>query len=309
MGLLKEASPKEVDSTDPQRIRHLFLLAGQSNMEGMGWVHDLPSRMLKRRQEVPIYHPNRRKDHEPPDRLGSWQPLAPGHGAGYHQSRRLMLPDVFGRDKPHLSDRFGLELTFADHLHHLAPDLKIALFKYAKGGSALHTALPTDWGTWDTDPQTRKPANQWTHFKLHYQRALTRWSNGPRRDEILRPSGILWLQGESDASYTREMADAYLVNLRRLIQSIRSLADDPALPALIGRISHPGGDQPPPHMPWAEKVQQAQEAFVSEDPKAALIRLDREPGWQDEWHYDSRTYLELGVAFAEAAVALFRQVK
>lgn len=279
-----------------QQTRHLFLLAGQSNMEGMGRVHDLPPDLLQHQDDVLIYHPNRRKDHELPDRSGSWQTLAPGHGEGYHETARLFLRRRYGPMKPHLSGRFGLELSFSRHLRRHNPDWKIALFKYAKGGSAIHSGIPKDWGTWDSDSQTRKSTNQWTHFKHHYQQALRNWSG----EETLKPAAILWLQGESDASFSREIANAYSANLKRLIQNMRLLAGDPELPALIGRISHPGGAQPPPFMPWVEQIQQAQEMFVSEDPQSALIVPAREPGWQDEWHYDSRTYLELGEQFAKA---------
>lgn len=271
--------------------RHLYILAGQSNMDGMGYVSELPAELKPVQEDVWIYNPNRKKDHELPEALGNWEKLRAGHGTGFRTNGK----------KSHYSDRFGIELTFAKRLKELRPDRRIALFKYAKGGSSIHSGTPVDWGTWDPDFTAGTGINQWDHFRYQYERALARWHfHRPGETEHLIPSGLLWLQGESDASFSREIALAYPANLRKIVNRIRRLAGNETLPVLIGRISEPGAGIRDPSMQWTGLIQQAQEMFVKSDPLATLVRSPGEHGWIDAWHYDSDTYRELGFRFAEA---------
>lgn len=272
-------------------------MAGQSNMDGMGYNSKLPDELNTRQEETYIYNPNRKDDGQSPEDLGQWTVLEPGHGYGHR-----FIGDR-GQERSIISNRFGPELTFAKRLKELRPSVNIALFKYARGGSSIHPGTTDDWGCWD--PGYEK-INQWTHFKHHYRRSTAIDDiDGDGGKEMLKPSGIIWMQGESDAAYSREIAEAYAANLKRVIHRIRQLTGNVTLPVVIGRISGAGRENSGvPALPWADIVQQAQADFVNQDENAALVSLPDDHGWLDPWHYDSTTYLELGIRFAEAVERL-----
>ena len=291
----KKASGTSRMKSKPDRnlTYRLYLLAGQSNMEGMGFVRDLPPSLGGPVEGAAIYHPNRKDDGEPPEGLGCWEQLRPGHGYGHRVDREK------GRNL--LSDRFGIELSFARKLQQLSAGRRIAIFKYAKGGATIHPNTPDDWGCWDPDYEQDNGINQWSHFSYHYRRAIAfRKVDSHARNENLKPSGILWLQGESDASYTREIAEAYARKLDTLIARMRGLIGNPELPVIIGEISDYVSLEGKSELPWAPLVQKAQQAFVERDENAALVKAPDDHGWLDRWHYDSRTYIELGKRFADA---------
>ncbi len=108
------------------------------------------------------------------------------------------------------------------------------------------------------------------------------------------------MQGESDAAYSREIAEQYYQNLKKVIVEMRSLASVSDLPVVIGQISETGMEGDEPALPHDGIVRQAQQEFVVRDSNARLDRPPRNHGWLDAWHYDSQTYLELGRRFAEA---------
>lgn len=281
-----------MSSSDHPNIYRLYILAGQSNMEGRGINSELPQSLKTIQKEVPIYHPNRQSDSEPLEDIGFWSPLQPGHGRGYRYEKS---PNQW--NEVH-SKEFGPELSFSSRLRELRPHEHIALFKYAKGGSSIHPETPDDWGTWHPDVEG---INQWTHFRHHYLRAVGLDDiNHDGKKEILEPAGIIWMQGESDAVYSREIAQAYRENLERLITKMRELVGDLHLPVVLGQISDTGMEGDTPALPHAEIVQQAQKQFTAHDDHALLVRPPAGHGWLDSWHYDSKTYLELGHRFAEA---------
>lgn len=273
----------------------VYILAGQSNMEGLGLTSDLPDSLLTPPDHVMIYHPNRSLDNVPTDDSGFWDVLRPGHGSGY----------AVAGNTPSFSDKFGPELTFAHHMLQLQPDANIALFKYARGGSALHTAAAGEWGHWDPGYSDGEGINQWDHFEYHFKKAISVQDiDGDGRPDTLVPAGILWLQGESDASHSRQIAEAYLGNLQNLTGRMRELAGNPDLPVVVGRISTSPEAERGEIMPWATIIQKAQQEFSVTDPHAGIIHAPDGHGWLDPWHYDSATYLDLGRRFARAMYEL-----
>jgi hypothetical protein len=291
---MSERSSRSRTNEDPVTY-HLYILAGQSNMDGMGFVSDLTSELNAPQEGTIIYNPTRRDDQQPVQDFGKWEPLQPGHGYGH----RYIQENKAEREV--LSGRFGPELSFASRLRELRPQHNIALFKYAKGGSSIHPDTPDDWGCWDPDFDVNSGINQWTHFEHHYRRATNKRGSFEQDAEMeLKPGGIVWMQGESDAAYSEKIARAYSVNLEKVIHRMRSLTGKQNLPVVIGQISGTGMEGSKPALPWAEIVQEAQQTFVEQDANAALVQTPEGHGWLDAWHYDSETYLELGKRFAEA---------
>ena len=269
----------------------LFYLGGQSNMDGYGFNSDLPETLNKEFQNVWIFHGNSSADGAADGGLGIWEPLKPGHGF------------CFTSDgiKNELCDRFGVELSFAARLQELYPGKKIALIKYSRGGTSIDS-LAADWaGCWDPDFRGSNGINQYDHFLTTVRKALAvNDVDGDGREDLLVPSGIIWMQGESDGYFTEDIASRYCANLKRLMDLQRAAFRMDDLPVAIGKITDSYNDEDGKVWPFGELVQHAQEKFVAGDGHAAIVRSTQNYSYSDPYHYDSKGYIDLGKKFAEA---------
>lgn len=274
----------------------LYYLGGQSNMDGFGYVEELPPEAAGPVSGVMIFHGNTGLDGEPVDGRGKWTELRPGHGSGFSTDGVTI----------NYTDRFGVELTFASTLKELEPDANIALIKYSRGGSSIDREATGRFGCWDPDYPDEKGTgvNQYDHFLATVRNAMSIDDiDGDGEPDTLVPRGIIWMQGESDASFSSEIADRYEENLERLIDLIRAALHADDLPVVIGRISDSGRDEEEKDgKVWnhGEIVRKEQASFVANDPRAALVTTTDGYGYSDPWHYDSAGYLDLGKQFAIA---------
>lgn len=273
----------------------LFFLGGQSNMEGHGKNDELPDAFRKEYPDVWIFQGNPVPDGDKRGGLGKWDVLTPGHGAGFSSD---------GRDNK-LGKKFGIELSFAKKLQEFYPRDKIALIKYVRGGSSLDSLAARDFGSWEMDFQGLGGINQFDHFLVTLRGALQdRDIDKNGQEDVLIPCGIIWMQGESDATITEAIAHRYYANLKRLMDLIRASFHRDDLPVVIGKISDSGMDKTGKVWQYGELVQYAQEQFVRNDRNAAIVRDTKYYQYSDPWHYDSAGYLNLGEKFAEAVYRL-----
>ena len=206
----------------------VFYLGGQSNMDGYGYNSDLPPSLNKEFKDVFIFHGNSVPDKQENGGLGKWETLKPGHGTDFTSSS----------EKNNLSNRFGIELSFAKKLQELYPNQKFAFIKYSRGGTSIDTLAAGQFGSWDVDYKGTNGINQYDHFLTTLQTALnTNDIDGDGKEDILIPSGILWMQGESDAAYTEQIANNYYNHLKRLMDLMRANFHSDDLPVVIGKIS------------------------------------------------------------------------
>ncbi|MEM9658381.1 MAG: sialate O-acetylesterase [Planctomycetota bacterium] len=273
----------------------VYFLGGQSNMDGYGQIADLDQELRETSPEVMIFHGNTSPDGAPVDGKGAWAPLQPGHGVGFSSD---------GKENKY-SDRFGVELTFARQLQRLRPNVPIALIKYSRGGTSIDQAAAGGFGCWEPDFEGGEGAgrgvNQYDHFLATIRHAMTeRDIDGDGQDDQLVPAGILWMQGESDAAASVEIAERYADNLKRLIDLIRAALRADDLPVAIGRISDSGRHESGRVWQHGPIVRAAQAEFVAGDGAAALVDATDQYGYSDPWHYDSAGYIDLGRRFAEA---------
>ncbi len=277
----------------------LYYLGGQSNMDGYGKVSELPAdlREGKGYEGVYIFHGNMGLDGKKPDGRGAWLPLRPGHGRNFRSDG----------SKHTYSDRFGAELTLARSLRNYYPDANIAFIKYSRGGTAIDAASSAQkrFGAWDPKwaggEGEGKGINQYDHFQatLHHAFADTDLDDDGEADTLV-PSGIFWMQGESDAE-NETVAARYESNLTGLMHLIRQdlgRGKEARIPIVIGRITN-----------WevwkfGSTVRAAQAAFVSKDSQAALVTSTDSYRNSDPWHYDTAGYLDLGEQFGKAIIAL-----
>lgn len=284
-------------STIAQDTFRLFYLGGQSNMDGYGYVNDLPDSLNTKFDQVYIFHGNTAADGAMDGGIGVWEKLEPGHGVGAKATEKKNL----------LSERFGVELSLGAKLATLYPDDKIAFIKYSKGGTAIDSAAADKFGCWEPDFRGKGGINQYDHFLATANNALsTQDINGDGKNDRIIPTGIFWMQGESDA-HVLEIAQRYEYNLTRLIHLIRAAFRTDDLPVVIGKISD-SNDPSRNHKVWkyGELVQHAQEQFVRKDGNAAIVRSTKHYGHSDPWHYRSEDYIDLGVEFAKAYKSIIK---
>ncbi|HBL11849.1 MAG TPA: hypothetical protein DD379_10650 [Cyanobacteria bacterium UBA11162] len=273
----------------------VYFLGGQSNMEGYGYIRDLPEELNKPLKGVMIYQGNSAADGATIDGRGIWAELKPGHGTGFRSNDQTNF----------YSNRFGVELSFAQRLLALEPNSNIAIIKYSRGGTSLDSAAAGKFGSWEPDYNNGNGINQYDHFLATVKNAMSVDDiDGDGESDVLVPAGIVWMQGESDAAYTLEIAERYEANLKRLMDLLRAAFRTDDLPVVIGQISDSGQDEDGKVWTYGEVVRNAQAEFVQKDGYAALVTVTDNYSYSDPWHYNSEGYLDLGERFAEEIVRL-----
>lgn len=268
----------------------LYFLGGQSNMEGFGYTGALPDGLTLKSSDVMIFRGQMALDNELHGGVGIWDVLQPGYGTGFRTDGK----------KNELSDRFGPELFFGLTKAAGSPDTKIAIIKYALGGSGLADGV--GYGNWHPDFSAGAGQNQYDHALKTLRNAHAHADiDGDGVADRLIPSGIVWMQGEADAYDSQAAADAYRSNIERLMDLLRAAMRVDDLPIVVGRITDSGMADDGSVMDYISTVQQAQQDFVDDDNCAILVTITDELGYlEDGWHYDTDGFMRLGTAFAEA---------
>lgn len=263
-------------------------------MEGYGFNNNIPDSIVNALDDIWIFHGNPTGDNNKKGGLGKWTKLKPGHGIGFSSD---------GLNNK-LSDRFGVELSFSVKMKKLYPNYKIAIIKYARSGSSIDSLMARNFGCWEPDYKGKTGINQYDYFLKTIRTALQHKDiDGDGKIDNLIPSGVLWMQGESDAM--KEItAKNYYSNLKRLMDLMRAVFRDNNLPIAIGKISDSGNNTDGKIWTYGKLVQQAQEEFVDRDNKALIIRNTKNYSYSDLYHYDSEGYVDLGYRFADAIFKL-----
>ena len=195
-----------------------------------------------------------------------WVSLKPGFGHNFN----------YGDVDP---KQFGPEVSFGRAMADALPDDDIYLIKHGVNGAnlAVQYAAPDSQGYID--------------FRNKVNAALTNLDDANIDYEI---SGMLWMQGESDASNATRAA-AYEANLTNLIATVREDFDSPEMPFVLGRIrphydTRPSGGN--------AIVRAAQEAVADNDDDVYWFDTD---SLQLAYagHYGMQGQVDLGELFAE----------
>ncbi len=246
----------------------VFLLAGQSNMDGMGLTNDLTGGFgvwTQPQTNVLIYYEN----HYLTNYIASWQPLKPGW-SGESADGTTLSPTNFG---PELTIGYALANTF--------PTRHIALIKVSKGG----TSLDSNW----------KPGkDMYTDFTNAVPLALQQLHalNGGGNTYTVR--GMLWHQGEADYG---EAHDYYENLLTNFIASVRSTLGLPNLPFVIGEINQVNP------VPGYLIIRQAQYDSSQIVPNAYFMTSMNLQVQSDGLHFTSTAVLGLGERFGSQGCA------
>jgi hypothetical protein len=264
----------------------VFLLAGQSNMSGVGgytgFIHDSPpwSDPPYNRADKPCPEPYR----SPLSAVKFWN-------YGYGKKPADFVNDPLVGDgwidlQPgfgHRADQFGPELGFGHRLHQLFPKDDIYLIKSAYGGTNLAQQ-------WNPNPKTMGPRYKQFHERVYA--ALANLKKAGRKPKIV---GMIWMQGEDDST-SLPMAKDYEKNLKNLIATVRAEFKAPEMKFVIGRITDMG-------KLWAATpdsirlVRTAQEKVPAMVGNAAWFNTD-DLQWAYYGHYGTKGQIELGIRFA-----------
>ena len=267
----------------------VFYLGGQSNMEGFGYVKNLPESLKKKNKDFFIYQGNPVGDNGASGGLGKWDVLQPGHGTGFSSDGKINI----------LSERFGVELSLAKKLQELYPNQKLAFIKYARNGSSIDSSGTAGFGAWEPNFKGGKGMNQYDYFLKTVKGAMAvKDINGDGVEDVLIPSGIIWMQGESDADKTEAIANQYCSNLKRLMDLMRATFRNNDLPIVIGKISDSGDIEGGKVWKYGELVQYSQEKFAATQPNVAIVRTTNSYKYSDRYHYDNNGFIDLGKQFA-----------
>lgn len=239
---------------EPERVR-VFLLGGQSNAEGYGEANLLKPEWFYPQDNVDFLY------------------------------RFPNGPFVSATLRPGVarSGSFGPEISMgawlADFYRGREPGTRVAIIKYARGGTNLHTQWSPAGGT----------------EYLIFQETVAAGLGELREmypDAELRIDGMAWMQGESDCSDAH--APNYQGNLVNFIADVRARWGED-LPFAIGRLSvNQTNRQAGP----LATVRAAQTAVAAADPRTGLVDTDGFGLLGDNLHFNHEGKLDMGVAFA-----------
>lgn len=246
----------------------LYLLAGQSNMDGRGKAADLKPEQRETADAVIFYR-------NPPTASDGWRPLTPGYS---------VAPGYKG---PIPSPTFGPEIGFAIEVLKDRPGRPIALVKGSKGG----TSLAKDWKPGKAgEPDTQGPC-----YRNFIETIHLACKDLDSRGDTYTVRGILWHQGEDDV---RSTAEEYQRMLTQFIARIREDVKQPDLPFVIGEVYDNGK---------RDSVRAAQRATAAAVPHAAFVSAEGLKTWDHGTHFDAESQLTLGKRFADAMAKLIEK--
>jgi len=332
LGLLLSLTPS-VNAADDTKPVKVFLLVGQSNMEGKAKVSLLKSQLDQPQAKERFAHLHRDsewiiRDDVSIKFLNRKGKLTVGYGS----------PERVG---PELD--FGF--TMGDHY-----DEQVLLIKSAWGGKSLardfrppSSGLPEDVVIEQLLENARKKKPETTRAEIeesfgHYYRAMLEDVRGTLKNmdtefpefkgRKIELSGMVWFQGWNDMvnpEYTAE----YTTNMANFIRDVRKDLDAPKLPFVIGQLGVGGTEDEGNSKKQAFKDAQAAAADLPEFAgNVAVVKTDQfwdkradavfKKGWKEhlaEWeqvgsdypfHYlgSPTTYCDIGREFAKSMLKL-----
>ena len=250
---------------------HLYLLAGQSNMDGRGKTANLTSAQKKTSSSSIIFYRN------PPHSSNTWKKLKPG----------FSIPPRFKGKLP--SPTFGPEIGFTTTMEKAQPKQKFALIKGSKGG----TNLRSDWSPGKKNqPETQGP--QYRNFIETIKLATTQLKD---KGHTFKLSGLLWHQGESDSKTGTEKHHKRLL---QLISRIREDTETPELPVILGEVFD---------NEKRDKVRAAIRLTTEEASLTELVSSEGTTTSDPGTHFDAKSQLLLGQRFAAAILEMQADTK
>lgn len=260
----------------------VYLLSGQSNMQGIGLVSNLPS---------------------------DWQ--GPLEGAWFWNGSDFETLEPGKTRSSTREGEFGPEVGLARTLLQKEPSRPFYLIKFYRSGQPLDPG----WNgyQWAGDPAgpnranfypglTQDDPNQGKHYQAMmemYRKALERLVEDGKIPVI---RGMAWMQGEQD-SKNAISAGRYAHNLRRLRERIRQDLNSEPFPLVFGQVLPytPAMERFTHRMEIREQMRRLDErtGCLESEPGIRMISTDGFELKPDTVHYTAKGLMKLGAAFGE----------
>ncbi len=200
----------------------VYLVAGQSNMVGQGFVVNLPTGSAADPRAW-LYHSSALRSQYP---AFTWAPLRPAAGA---------------------EGRIGPEVSFGNVMQGRTEGRPVALIKHAFTATSLQVG-------WNPGRDADDLEGSGPMFRAFVGTVAAGVDALRRKGYEPTIRGMIWQQGETDAT-TESAALGYAANLSRLIARVREQFEVPDLPFVYGFVL-----SPPNAGPWRDAVRTAQGA-------------------------------------------------
>ncbi len=203
-----------IKKTESEKKIKVFLLAGQSNMEGRADASKLNPQDLERlskvQEKVQLAYNK--------ELIGPLQAVKPSTEIAEIYNRELI---------------FGPELFFGITLSEAWPDEKILLIKLSEGATSLHGCWHPEWSEEKAAVMGEEDGPQLYRALMDYVKQTLSEYN---KDEY-EICAMLWAQGETDAG-NKIAASAYGENLQQFIKHLRQDLKNSSLPFLLFQVGH-----------------------------------------------------------------------
>jgi hypothetical protein len=262
---------------DWETIR-IVLIGGQSNGDGRAAGSALPAALQLPQETIPFYYHTDNASANADSSLGILTNLRPG----------ATRTPVGG---------FGPEITLGKSLGPLIeslPGTRLAIIKFAQGGTNLHT----QWKG-NGDPSSATDGTVYQTWQRVVKNGLAR-IGADHPESRIDVAAMTWIQGESDVT-SGQTEPGYRTNLENFIQDVRQTFRA-NLPFLIARLSGNQTALSSPSDPDYQgylAVRAAQESVAASTPGVSIIDCDGSlfPMQGDGLHYAADGLQEMGRRF------------
>ncbi len=252
--LVPLATLRAADATQPVKV---FILAGQSNMEGQAVVDFAGKDYNQGKGTLATLMAD-------PSKAAMFKHLKDSHG------KWTVRDDVWVRyqreKRPLLAGPLGLGFSVYGGVHHFGPELQ---FGHVVGDHFANPVLliKTAWGGKSLFHDFRPPSSGGEVGKYYslmiaqVREALANMENEfpAMKGRGYELAGFIWYQGWNDGANPTTAVPEYEQNLVNLIHDVRRELKTPKLPVVIGELTGPWRDAPPE---WT-KLRQAQAAAAA----------------------------------------------
>lgn len=275
----------------PGDEREVYLLGGQSNMQGIGMIAGIGDEVPRRLPGAHFFNGT------------AFEPLVLG------KTRVSAREGEFG---PEVG--FALEMAGAERPIHLVKDFQ--------SGMPLHHGW--DGGKWvggGPGPgrrnfypgQDEADENQGVLYRGMLQKYRTALAQLEKQGDTPVARGFVWMQGEQDSKH-EESALAYADNLKRLRNRLtEDLGLEAPLPMVFGQVlpDEPAAARFTHREEIREQMARADGEAKGEKAieQARMVSTDEMELLPDRVHYNARGQLKLGREFAHAMEALHQAVE
>ena len=302
------------DSNGGKKLK-VFILAGQSNMEGKGVVSfDDPADYNggKGNLEYVMQHsPLKSKYRHLKDGSGNWtvrddvwiRYVRPG---GQVMKGGLSIGYTNFGGKSHIGPELQIGHVLGDML-----DEQVLLIKTAWGGAALHLQ---EGNSFHPPSSSGPTGNRYEQMLGEVREALDNLDKefSGYNDRGYEIAGFIWFQGWNDAYGPASALDEYETNLTNLIRDVRDAWNVPNLPVVIGETGN-DGDNVGATMRKLRKAQEAVTkrsefsgtvAFVPTTDFARPADESPNPGHGHHWYGNAESYFLIGHALGKEMTSL-----